>query len=240
MTRRSSQRALAQEIYRRMVEERAKRDDAPSLTLPRERGREQAVLDRGEQAVPGEGEQAAVGGGAASLTEKVRALYEHSAVPVAEIARLAGVTERTIYKYAAKGRWTPRYRRSAAANESVAPVKGAGGRFIRRADRGQPFARGLKATDPAGATRAGAACDEAAGLARAAAGKARTQALRQARVRAIDAANGALHAFNSYAAERREAGARCDDRLARLLWRAVDVALQRWEWLLAEDERAAG
>jgi hypothetical protein len=235
MTRRSSQRALAQEIYRRVVEERAaSASNAPSLTLPRERGRELAVLGGGENSLT-----------AQNLTERVRALYEHSAVPVAEIARLAGVTERTIYKYAAKGRWTPRYRRSAAAHASVAPdsvpVRGAGGRFIRRAEAGKPFARGLKATDPAGAARADAACAEAACLARAAADKARTQTLWQARLRAIDAANGALHAFNAYAAERRQAKrpARGDDRLARVLWRAVDVAIGRWEWLLGEDERAA-
>src|SRR5205814_1077213 len=36
------------------------------------------------------------------LTEQVRALYEETVVPVREIARLAGVTERTIYKYARK------------------------------------------------------------------------------------------------------------------------------------------
>ncbi len=102
---------------------------------------------------------------AQNLTEKVRALYEHSAVPVAEIAKLAGVSERTIYKYAAKGRWKPRYaftfRRAGAAGgapargwragKRFAPAKGAGGRFIRRADKGKPFAAGLKATDPAAA-----------------------------------------------------------------------------------------
>ncbi len=39
---------------------------------------------------------------------QVRALYEESAVPVREIMRRAGVTERTIYKYACKGQWRPR------------------------------------------------------------------------------------------------------------------------------------
>ena len=43
------------------------------------------------------------------LTARVRALYENSAVPVREIARRAGVTERTIYKYAQKGGWKARY-----------------------------------------------------------------------------------------------------------------------------------
>ena len=139
MTRRSSLRAQAREIYRELVQERAKPAEAPSLALPRKRGREQKQ-GGAEKNLP-----------AQNLTEKVRALYEHSAVPVAEIARLAGVSERTIYKYAAKGRWKPRYaftfRRAGAAGgapargwragKRFAPAKGAGGRFIRRADQGQ-------------------------------------------------------------------------------------------------------
>ncbi len=44
------------------------------------------------------------------LTARARALYEGSAVPVRAIARLAGVSERTLYKYAAKQNWRPRYR----------------------------------------------------------------------------------------------------------------------------------
>jgi hypothetical protein len=89
-------------------------------------------------------------------------------MPVAEIARLCGVTERTIYKYAARGNWKPRYRWRADGGRpaAFAPVKGAGGRFIRRADKGQPFATGLKATDPAGRSRAQADCDAAARHAR--------------------------------------------------------------------------
>ena len=124
----------------------------------------------------------------------MRALYENSAVPVREVARLAGVTERTLYKYAQKGGWKPRYawidrggvqRRWRADVQSLVqsnvrsnvrtlaqskvtgttvapgnftPVRGAGGRFIARADKGKPFARGLKATDRQGAARASAAC----------------------------------------------------------------------------------
>jgi hypothetical protein len=71
------------------------------------------------------------------LTARACALYENSAVPVREIARRAGVTERTIYKYAQKGGWKARYA------WQFAPIKGVGGRFIRRADKGKPFARGL-------------------------------------------------------------------------------------------------
>ena len=42
------------------------------------------------------------------LTERVRALYENSVVPVREIAQLAGITERTLYKYVQKGGWRRR------------------------------------------------------------------------------------------------------------------------------------
>ena len=48
----------------------------------------------------GEGENASE-----SLTARVRALYENSVVPVREIARLAGVSERTLYKYVRRGGW---------------------------------------------------------------------------------------------------------------------------------------
>ena len=43
-------------------------------------------------------------------------------------------------------------------------MKGAGGRFVARAETGKPFAVGLKATDPAGAALAGRACADAAAL----------------------------------------------------------------------------
>ena len=143
MTRRSSTRALAQEIYRAMPAGKSTPTPDPS---PHASG-------RGRRA---RGKERPAGGGQ-SLTERVRALYEDSAVPVREIASLAGVTERTIYKYAAKHRWKPRYAwtpdgarpRAWRAGPSFAPAKGAGGRFVRRADKGKPFAVGLKATDRA-------------------------------------------------------------------------------------------
>jgi hypothetical protein len=122
-----------------------------------------------------------------SLTERARALYEDSVVPVRDIARLTGVSERTIYKYAHRQNWKPRYRWSAgdlakwrpglsgeaseeATDESAArgrgwqaegafaPAKGAGARFIRREDAGKPLAIGLNANDPAGAARAAQSC----------------------------------------------------------------------------------
>jgi hypothetical protein len=165
MTRRMSQRARAQEIFREMAEAQSESSSAASLTLRREPGREQT-----ECAASAESD----------LTARVRALYETSAVPVREIAAVAGVSERTIYKYAQKGGWKARYAwadRGGAARRgwpaadaaaptqfapaNVMPVRGAGGRFIRREDSGQPFARGLKATDPHGAAQARAACAQA-------------------------------------------------------------------------------
>lgn len=173
-----------------------------------------------------------------SLTEKVRALYEGSAVPVAEIARLAGVTERTIYKYARKGNWKPRYawneegarpqgrnartRRTALRPlkraQRFAPVKGAGGRFIRRADKDKPYAVGLKATDPAAAARAAAACEKADALARAAeedAARAHWQEERLRAWRAVNRAAGKLAQFRETL--RKKAGARNEAELERLL-----------------------
>jgi hypothetical protein len=117
---------------------------------------------------------------APSLTARVRTLYEDTIVPVAEIARLAGVTECTIYKYARKLGWWPRVVRLA---------RGAGGRFIPLADVGQPVATGLKALDPQGAARAVARCADAALISeRAAAAAAAAARKRAARERAAKAA----------------------------------------------------
>jgi hypothetical protein len=106
----------------------------------------------------------------------VRRMYEDSIIPVRDIARRAGVTERTLYKYARKHNWKPRYawtpsgarphgraarQRWTEAREraaAFAPVKGAGGRFISRDEKDQPFAEGLAALDPAARAAAVAAC----------------------------------------------------------------------------------
>jgi hypothetical protein len=114
--------------------------------------------------------------GGQDLMAHVRRMYEDSIIPVRDIAQRAGVTERTLYKYARKNNWKPRYawtpdgarppgrparRRWSEAREralAVAPAKGAGGRFIRREDKGRPLAHGIKATDPAARAAAAAAC----------------------------------------------------------------------------------
>jgi hypothetical protein len=53
------------------------------------------------------------------LTQQVRALYEDSIVPVSEIARRAGIHERTLYKYVTRGGWRRRYRVKGAASVGI-------------------------------------------------------------------------------------------------------------------------
>src|SRR5690606_16642189 len=110
-----------------------------------------------------------------SLTVRARALYEDGVVPVREIAQLVGVSERTLYKYAQRGGWRHRHARGEAKAKAKtetetgtrpALARGAGGRFIRRAEAGKPHASGLKALDPAGAAAAAARCADAQALAR--------------------------------------------------------------------------
>ena len=90
------------------------------------------------------------------FTLRVRALYEDSIVPMREIARLAGVHERTLYKYARKCGW--RRRNARAGCEKITKHRAL---------------RGLKSRDPAEAARATAALDRAMALS--------DQALRRAR-----------------------------------------------------------
>jgi len=255
MTRRSSLRAQAQEIYRQMVErtrgslttptpDRSPQGGGEQVVL---RGREQAVLAGREQAGRGEGMQA----NPAGLTARVRALYEGSAVPVRAIAGLAGVTERTIYKYARKHGWRRRYRTlprgeaAAAANrgrrwrhgEGFAPVKGADGRFIRREDQDKPVATGLQATDPAGAARAAADCGRAETRAHAAERAAEQERRCAARLRAVEAVNQALHELVRHldARDKQEAPQPAAGPLERTLMLAVSLATQRWLSLLEAE-----
>ncbi len=224
MTRRSSLRAQAREIYRELVRAKAKQDVAPTLTLPRKRGREQEE----------------------TVTEKVRALYEHSVVPVAEIARVAGVTERTIYKYAQKGGWQPRYAwidrggvkrgRGWRAGKDFTPAKGAGSRFIRRADKDKPFAVGFKATDPAGAARATTACGAAASLSREAQREAEAEQRSEALNRALELNNTALRNLREFHQARGKGPpGPLDDRIEDVLVRVVTMALTQVQALAAKQ-----
>ena len=224
MTRRSSVRAQARRIYR----------DSKQATTP--------TPD------PSPRFAGARGGGENDLTARARALYEDSAVPVREIASVAGVTERTIYKYAAKHDWKPRYRwspeRGWRARATFAPAKGAGARFIRREDKSRPFATGLKALDPAGRARSAAECEEAERVARAARAEAEATLRFEQRIQAIDATNRASRALNDFLAARQAQGARprtrADALLAQMLFRAVNVRLGRWEFLQAAQADRCG
>ena len=188
MTPRMSKRARAREVYGDLAERLAPNaitptpDPSPRLARASGGGEKEASV-REEP----------------DLNARLRDLYEKSAVPVREIARIAGVTERTIYKYVIKQNWKRRYACAArdeavaAANRGrrwrvspereaiegradVAPAKGAGGRFIRREDIGKPYPTGLKATDAAGRERALVACRRAKSLSRAAKAKAAQEA----------------------------------------------------------------
>jgi transcriptional regulator with XRE-family HTH domain len=117
----------------------------------------------------------------------VRALYEASRLTVCEIAELAGVSDVTINNYARKLGWRRRARSLA---------KGAGGRFVRRAEAGLPHVCGLKALDPAGARHAAERCARAVSIADAAAAAAAEEAqARAARLAAQREAAAALRTF---------------------------------------------
>jgi hypothetical protein len=143
---------------------------------------------------------------------RVRHLYEDTAVPVREIARLAGVTERTLYKYVAKGKWRRRYvvkprgKAAAAGNRGRRwqraagheGVKGAGGRFIARAEADKKVARGLKALDPRKRAQAEAACAAASARHDAARAQVERWQLMDVRCRAIERLNRRLGAYLRY------------------------------------------
>jgi hypothetical protein len=234
MTRRSSVRALARENYCVLA---AKAEAQASEATPTPNPSPQGGGEKNET----------------ELTARVRALYEDSAVPVHEIARIAGVTERTIYKYVAKQGWTKRYRvlprgeaaaqanrgRRTAPSAAAVPVKGAGGRFIRREDADKPVARGLKATDAAGAALALADCSKAAQLAAAAQAKAEEELLAEQRIRAIEATNRAAENLDDYLKERAKSRLqpRGVDWVERGLTLALNIAMDEWEYLQHETLR---
>jgi len=249
MSRRTSLRALAQTRYR---EKLAAKAQSPDIATP---------LPNPPPHPPSpDGLRRTSGGGESKLLALLRALYEGAAVPVAEIARVAGITERTIYKYAAKGNWQPRYawtadgrrprgkRRKRGARwlprAEFAPVKGAGGRFRRRADRGKRFAKGLHATDARVAARAAADCAEADALAR----QAETEAAREhwfnERMRAWGLINRTLGKITDYEEEYRKThgGQKvpADDKLRWAMGCALRGAMNWLEAIKQEEAKLGG
>jgi hypothetical protein len=176
-----------------------------------------------------------------SLTERVRVLYENSVVPVREIARLAGVTERAIYKYARKQRWTPRVTRlSRDGTAAGLAARGVAGRFVPLADEGKPHPRGLKATDPAGAARAAAACLRAGELSDDAVAQAETDA--QVRAARAESARARAECARARAKALRDAAAslRTLELLAGGFVELVRFAAERPEPMNARAERLYG
>jgi len=181
------------------LQERAPTPDPSPLLAAARGGGEKTEQAGEEQPEQGRGESAEIGEGRApSLMVRVQALYEDAAVPVREIARLCGVTERTIYKYAARGGWRGRY--------AVKPVKGAGGRFVPRGEAGRPVeqgnVQGIKALDPSARARASAACAAAAARGVKARAKADRRQVWEARLAAINAVSAAMAGYNRFRAGR--------------------------------------
>src|SRR3972149_5636917 len=187
------------------------------------------------------------GFGGQGPTARARALYEDSAVPVREIARLTGVTERTIYKYAAKHAWKPRYRwspdRGWRAKAAFAPAKGAGAPFIRREGKAKPVATGLKATDPAAAARASEECRRAQAQASQAQTEAEDEQRFEATMRAHAAVMRAMDQLLRYRNEQAKLPpaqrAPADDPLHDALRMSVDATVDWWQ-ASAREWRAGG
>jgi hypothetical protein len=125
-------------------------------------------------------------------------LYENSALPVREIAHIAGIIERTLYTYVRKGGWRRRNWRHARYG---------GGRLAPADDTAFPEAGGANAPAPADArqtaaayaearrlTEASSAAAAAASAAKAAAAK--EHAARRAEQNLLDAQSRMLEALN--------------------------------------------
>lgn len=118
------------------------------------------------------------------VTHQARALYEAGVVPVRDIARLCGVSLRTLYDHVNGKGWTRR-RASVPSDLAKSERQKARYRAMRALSPARP--RGLKASDPEGQARALAAAERAGALAGAALAKAiaRQDAEAQARMLAM-------------------------------------------------------
>jgi hypothetical protein len=103
------------------------------------------------------------------LTGEARALYEGGVVPVRELARLCGVSLRTLYHHVHAQGWT---RRRASVPRDGAKSERQKARYRERSALLPPRPRGLKARDPEGQARALVEAKRAAALAGAALAKA--------------------------------------------------------------------
>jgi hypothetical protein len=103
------------------------------------------------------------------LTHEARALYEGCVVPVRAIARLCGVSVRTLYHHVHARGW--RRRRSGVPRDGARSERQRA-RVVAAKNLRAPMTRGLKARDPDGQARALVAARRAAVLAGAALAKA--------------------------------------------------------------------
>ncbi len=257
MTPRMSVRAEARRLYARMMGEGGRKQATPTPNpSPQEPAPGRA------QARPGWGGEKSASGGSASpdLMAHVRRMYEDSIIPVRDIAQRAGVTERTLYKYARKRNWKPRYawmpdgsrpparpgrrrwtpaqEKQQARAEQFAPGQGAGGRFIRREEIGTPFVHGIKAVDAAGRAAAAEASAEADRIAERARLEAECRSAWQAKSEALAWVVQGLRQLNRLTDAARKAGREIDPIDERCVWRQIDVAKDSWTFAI-RDEQAA-
>jgi hypothetical protein len=170
--------------------------------------------------------------GLTPLTLQVQDLYENSAVPVRDIARLVGVHQRTLYKYVQKYRWRRRYNIPGVAEKPKPPQKpsrftlqprGTGGRFVARERASAPALHGLKALDPAAAARAAAACARAKEVSDAAAARARRLREKLSHLRALILLLRAARDLAAVAAAQKTRAARRAARAAAAAERHEDL-----------------
>lgn len=122
------------------------------------------------------------------------------------------------------------------------PAKGAGGRFIARADKDKPFAQGLKATDASGRAKALAESAEAERRAAVAQAEAEAERANNGLNRAIEAMHCASMQFVGYGADRQARGARpntpIEDKAEDMFVSVCDKSREHVEFMLDEWKRA--
>ena len=173
--RRHATFADAQRRYNAAAGDNEKLNDTPLPNPPPQGGREQVVPCGEEKDLP----QAAAGREQTAderrraagwmgrppgevelslLTHQARALYEARVVPVGALARLCGVSLRTLYHHVHKQGWR---RRRSSVPRDLAKSERQKRRYRERKAKEQASPRGLKARDPAGHARALAAAERA-------------------------------------------------------------------------------
>lgn len=123
-----------------------------------------------------------------SFADRLRQLYEQSALPVREIARIAGIADRTLFSYVQRGGWKRRNWRQVRHDEArLVPPEGAGlGSAVEDARHtAQTYVAAKRHVEDVRAAAAIAAQERAAGAGAAAQERAaRAKAVADARTRA--------------------------------------------------------